>query len=105
MFDDYDEDRNPRVLKRIARTTGGETFLPAELDKIVPICRRIAADIRNQYTIGYIPSNPKLDGTYRTILVTATGPQGEKFRMRTRAGYIAVPDREGPATAAQEKVQ
>ena len=105
LFDDYDEDRNPRVLRRIARATGGETFLPVELDKVVPICRRIAEDIRNQYTIGYVPSNPKLDGTYRTILVTATDPRGGKFRVRTRAGYIAGPDREGSARVAREKVQ
>jgi len=89
LFDDFQEDRNPRVLKRIARQTGGEAYLPAETSEVVPICRRIAEDIRNQYTIGYVSSNPALDDTYRTIRVTATGPHGEKYVVRTRAGYIA----------------
>ena len=67
LFDEYDEDRNPGVLKKIARATGGEAFLPKETSQVVPICERIAEDIRNQYTIGYVPSHQKLDNTYRTI--------------------------------------
>jgi len=91
LFDEYDEGRNPGVLRRIARATGGEAFLPNETSEVVPICERIAGDIRNQYAIGYVPSNQKLDNTYRTIHVTATGQHSEKFLVRTRAGYIASP--------------
>ena len=77
LFDEYDEDRNPGVLRKIARATGGEAFLPDETSQVVPICERIAEDIRNQYTLGYVPSNQKLDNTYRTIKVTATGRHGK----------------------------
>jgi len=93
LFDEYDEDRDPGVLKKISRATGGEAFFPKETVQVVPICKRIAADIRNQYTIGYIPSNQKLDNTYRKISVTAIGPHGRHLRVRTRAGYIASPKR------------
>jgi Ca-activated chloride channel homolog len=89
LFDEDDRDRNPGILKKIAHTTGGEAFLPSETSEVVPICKRIAEDIRNQYTIGYVPSNQKLDGTYRTIRVTATGQQHEKYIVRSRAGYFA----------------
>ncbi len=61
----------------------------------MPICERIAKDILNQYTIGYTPSDAKLNSTYRTIDVTAKGPRGEKLLVRTRTGYIASPDRVG----------
>jgi len=105
LFDDYDPDSNPRVLKRIARSTGGEAFLPKELSDVVPICERIAQDIRTQYTIGYVPSNQKLDNTYRTITVTAAGRHGEKLLVRTRTGYIASPDRKGQPAGAGEKLQ
>ncbi len=100
LFDEDDEDRNPGVLRKIARATGGEAFLPEETSQVVPICERIAEDIRNQYTIGYIPSNQKLDNTQRTIKVTATGRHGEKLLVRTRAGYIASPERSGPAASS-----
>jgi Ca-activated chloride channel family protein len=93
LFDEYDEDRNPGVLKKIARATGGEAFFPPEIENVVPVCRRIAEEIRTQYTIGYRPSHPVLDNTYRIIRVTATGPHGRKLRVQTRTGYIASPER------------
>lgn len=87
LFDEADPDRNPGVLMKIAHATGGESFLPTETSQVVVVCKRIAEDIRNQYAIGYIPSNQELDGAYRTINVMATGPHGEKLVVRTRAGY------------------
>ena len=71
LFDENDPDQNPGVLKRLARATGGEAFLPGELSEVVAICERIARDIRHQYTIGYVPSNPARDGAYRAIRVVA----------------------------------
>jgi Ca-activated chloride channel homolog len=78
-------------------------FLPLETSEVVPICERIAEDIRNQYTIGYIPSNQKLDNAQRTVKVTATGRHGEKLLVRTRAGYIASPERTGRPMSSQGK--
>jgi Ca-activated chloride channel homolog len=99
LFDEDDEDRNPGVLRKIARATGGEVFLPKETSEVVPICERIAEDIRNQYTIGYAPSNRTLDSAYRTIRVTATGRHNEKYTVRTRTGYIASSEgKESPGT-------
>jgi Ca-activated chloride channel homolog len=103
LFDEAEEDRNPAVLSKIARATGGEAFRPLETSRLVPICERIATDIRNQYTIGYIPSNQKLDNTQRTIKVAATGRHGEKLLVRTRAGYIAPPERTGQPMSSQGK--
>jgi Ca-activated chloride channel homolog len=104
LFDEAEEDRNLGVLKKIARATGGEAFLPQETSRIVPICEQIAADIRNQYTIGYIPFNQKLDNAQRTIKVTATGRHGEKLLVRTRAGYVAPPERTGQPVSSHGKL-
>lgn len=101
VFDELDEDRNPGVLRRIARATGGEAFMPATPDQVTPVCERIAAEIRHQYTLGYTPTNPKLDDTYRTIRVTATRPHGGRLFVRTREGYIAA-KKETPVTEAKE---
>jgi len=89
-FEQDDPDRNPGVLKRLARATGGEAFLPGSVQHVVPICERIARDIRNQYTIAYIPTNRKQDGTYRAIQVQAGTPDRERLLVRTRAGYYAL---------------
>jgi Ca-activated chloride channel family protein len=89
IFDDQDPDRNPRVLKQLAKDTGGEAFLPASLNDIAPICERIAHDIRNQYTIAYVPTNRKRDGSYRAIQVKAIAPGRGRLAVRTRTGYFA----------------
>jgi VWFA-related protein len=89
VFDTDDQDRNPGVLNRLARATGGEAFLPRQLDEVVAICERIARDIRHQYTIGYVPGNPARDGSYRAIRVLARTKGQGKLSVRTRTGYIA----------------
>jgi Ca-activated chloride channel homolog len=89
IFDETEVDRNPDVLRRLARATGGEAFFPKELDEVVSICERIAHDIRNQYTIGYVSSNVEKPGAFRTIRVAASEPAGSKLVVRARSGYIA----------------
>jgi VWFA-related protein len=94
LFDPFDEDQNPGVLRKIARVTGGEVFLPKVSSDVAPICKRIAADIRHQYTIGYQPSDQNFDNRYRPIRVTASRPYGGKLFVRTREGYFASPERQ-----------
>jgi VWFA-related protein len=89
IFDDQNADRNPGVLKRLARQTGGESFLPESLKDVTPICERIAHDIRNQYTIAYVPTNRKRDAAYRAIQVKATAAGRGRLQVRTRTGYFA----------------
>jgi Ca-activated chloride channel homolog len=93
IFDEDDKDQNPGVLKRFAKNTGGEAFLPKSLEDILPICQRIAHDIRNQYTLAYVPTNKKRDGAYRLIQVKASGAAGRgHLSVRTRTGYFAPSD-------------
>ncbi|RPI22223.1 MAG: VWA domain-containing protein [Acidobacteria bacterium] len=89
LFDPQDPDRNPRMLKQLAKATGGEAFLPESLADVTPICERIARDIRNQYTIVYVPTNGRQDGTYRVIQVKAGAKDRGRLLVRTRAGYYA----------------
>src|ERR1700730_10606075 len=90
IFDETDEDRNPRVLKHLSGASGGEAFFPKSLQEILPICEQIAHDIRSQYTITFIPENKKQDETYRTISVKAREASGgRRLSVITRAGYSA----------------
>lgn len=100
IYDEQDGDRNPGVLKRLAKDTGGEAFLPESSKDITPICERIAHDIRNQYTIAYVPTNRKRDGSYRSIEVKASAPGRGRLSVRTRTGYFA-PSKSQPSTAAK----
>jgi Ca-activated chloride channel family protein len=95
VFDPTDPDRNPAVLRRLAEPTGGQAFFPRELSEVVEICERIARDIRNQYTLGYVSSNPPGPGAFRVIKVSARAAGKSKLFVRTRSGYLA--DRESRA--------
>jgi Ca-activated chloride channel homolog len=86
IFDSTDPDRNPRVLRELARATGGEAYFPETVKDIVPICETIARDIRNQYTLGYTSTNTSSKAGYRKIRVTAG-----RLTVRARAGYATAP--------------
>jgi VWFA-related protein len=86
IFDDDDEDRNPRVLKRLAEISGGQSFFPKELGQVDEICRRIAADIRNRYTIAYVPS-AEASNTIRKIRVEIQTEKHRKLIVHARTSY------------------
>jgi VWFA-related protein len=100
IFDDQDADRNPAVLKRLAKDTGGQAFLPRSLKEIAPICEQIAHDIRNQYTLAYVPTNRNRDGGYRVIQVKASAVGRGRLLVRTRTGYFAPSAHASSATKA-----
>jgi Ca-activated chloride channel family protein len=89
IYDPEDPDQKPQVLRRFTSVSGGESFLPKELDEITPICRKIAQDIRARYTVGYVPSHVSGGSQLHKIRLTVTGPNHEKIVVRTRASYLA----------------
>lgn len=77
-------------LERIATETGGKAYFPASAAELPTLAREISSELRTQYSIGYIPSNDKHDGTYRSIKVAvADGPNSQKRIAVTRAGRTA----------------
>jgi len=88
IFAPDDPDNNPRVLGRMSKISGGESFLPDKLDEIIPICTKIAKDIRSRYTIGYAPVRSGDDAAVRKIHVVATAPDHGKLIVRTRSSYL-----------------
>lgn len=79
-----------KVLTDLALATGGEAYFPDSLDQVTPTCEQVAREIRNQYTLGYYPTNTARDGTFRTVHVDVTPPRGRgKLLVRTRTGYYA----------------
>ena len=89
LYEPGDPDANPGVLKRLARATGGTAFMPESIKEIVPLCEQVARDIRNQYTIAYVPTNSRQDGTHRVIQMKAEAPGRGRMVVRTRSGYDA----------------
>ncbi len=78
--------RAKAALHKLTLATGGRVWFPADVDDIAKIAPEIAHEIRNQYIIGYSPTNQKEDGGYRRIRVSVDTPE---LAVRTRAGYYA----------------
>ncbi len=79
-----------KILTELAEATGGEAYFPENLDQVTPICEQVAHEIRNQYSIGYYPTNGSKDGTFRAVQVRVFPPRGiGKVIVRTRTGYYA----------------
>jgi Ca-activated chloride channel family protein len=90
--------RAKKALQEIAQASGGMAFFPENVDDVHNICLEVAHDIRNQYTLGYYPTNARKDGTFRTVQVEVIPPRGRgKLIARTRNGYYAPG---GPETSA-----
>src|SRR5208282_385033 len=95
LGDEEHPKRARRALEIIAQRTGGLAFFPGTLDQVDEISRQVAHDIRNQYTIGYKPTNPRASGGFRAIRVEAKAKGHGKLAVRTKSGYYA-----GPQTSA-----
>jgi len=93
--DDLEHDKktvrhSKKILEQLAEATGGLAYFPAQLDQVTPICEQVAREIRNQYTLGYYPTNTAHDGTFRPVAVKVIPPNGRgKLSVRTRTGYFA----------------
>ena len=89
LGDEEHPKRAKRALEIIAQRTGGIAFFPKTLDEVDEISKSVAHDIRNQYTIGYKPTNPKGTGGFRQIRVEAKAKGHSKMIVRTKSGYYA----------------
>jgi VWFA-related protein len=73
-------------LNTFARLTGGRAYFPRFEGELPEDFSAIAADIRNQYSIAYHPTNTKLDGTYRKLKVELQAPDGGPLKIRDQKG-------------------
>jgi Ca-activated chloride channel family protein len=80
--------RTKRALSALAEATGGAAFFPKDVGEVDEIAHKVAADIRNQYTLGYTPSNEIQDGSFRQVKVQLVGVP-KSLTVRTRTGYYA----------------
>jgi Ca-activated chloride channel homolog len=98
LGDEEHPKRARRALEIIAQRTGGIAFFPKTLDEVDAISKTVAHDIRNQYTIGYKPTNPRAAGGFRAVKVEAKMKGHGKMTVRTKSGYYAGPSQAGSAS-------
>ena len=80
---------NERLLRKLARSTGGELYTPRTEMDVVAAFADIGRKIRQGYTIGYVPTNSAHDGSYRKLIVRALVPGRRPPVVHVRDGYLA----------------
>jgi len=67
-----------RVLAQLAYLTGGRAFFPNAYDEnaLMEVCRRIAVELRRQYTVGFYPSDRSQNTRLHSIEIRLNAPKG-----------------------------
>jgi Ca-activated chloride channel homolog len=81
-------------LQRMAAITGGQAFFPSSLKELDKIYDRIQREIAARYSIGFLSSDTRKDGSWRKVEIKLKRPELKSAKLRTRTGYFA-PFREG----------
>src|ERR1700689_663886 len=76
-----------QILADLAEETGGRAFFPYHVDDLDQSFQDIGDELRNQYSIAYIPTNSILDGKYHRIRIDV--PEHKGYQVRARRGYFA----------------
>jgi len=73
-------------LDRLAELTGGQKFTAEKANDLSGVYKQVAAALRTVYSVGYYPTNPEKDGTFRRVRVVVDRPDAA---VKTRKGYYA----------------
>ncbi len=85
-----------KILQDLAEETGGRAFFPYHVDDLDQSFQDIGDELRNQYSIAYLPTNYVVDGRYHKIRIEV--PDHKGYQVRARRGYFAHANATVPAT-------
>jgi VWFA-related protein len=76
-------------MKKLTAETGGRVIdVGNKPEKLKAAFQQISDELRSQYNIGYVPLNPKRDGSFHKVEIRSK--QG--YKVQSRSGYFAIPD-------------
>jgi Ca-activated chloride channel family protein len=94
IFDAYapteEEQNGPLLLNDLSEMTGGRLFKVLDVQDLSDIAERISEELRDEYVLGYTPSDRRRDGAYRKLKVRLLPPAGlPQLTAHNREGYYA----------------
>ena len=75
-------------LAQIAEESGGQAIFPTSMAQIEEAYDRLLAELRGQYSLGYVSTNDRRDGRWREVRIRLTNPERRDLRIRHRPGYF-----------------
>ena len=76
-------------LTQLADESGGRAFFPSSMRQIGEAYEKVLAEIRGQYSLGYVSTKTARDGRWRKVEVSIARPELKGLRVLTRRGYFA----------------
>jgi Ca-activated chloride channel homolog len=85
-----EELNGPTLLSEVTELTGGRAFDVENVNELPDIVTKIGAELRNQYILGYRPSNKSHDARWRKIKIKLRHPKGlPPLSVYAKTGYYA----------------
>src|SRR6266850_2003391 len=85
-----EELNGPSLLSELTELTGGRAFTVENLNDLPDIAAKIGSELRNQYVLGYHPSNKAHDARWRKIKIKLRTPKGlPPLTAYAKTGYYA----------------
>jgi VWFA-related protein len=79
-------------MKKLTQETGGRVIeVGNKIEKLRKAFDQISEELRSQYNIGYVPTNPARDGSFRKVEIK---PKDSNYKVQARSGYYATPRHE-----------
>jgi len=76
------------AMKKLTTESGGRTIeVGNKPEKLKTAFQQISDELRSQYYIGYVPTNPTKDGGFRRVEIRSK----DGYKIQARSGYYAVP--------------
>jgi VWFA-related protein len=78
-------------MKKLTAETGGRVIeVGNKTEKLKAAFDQISQELRSQYNIGYIPTNPVKNGGFRRVEIKSK----DGYKVQARSGYFAIPEKE-----------
>jgi Ca-activated chloride channel family protein len=99
--DNIDTLQARNALTTIAKYSGGQAYFPRFEGELPSDYQQLAGQLRVQYSLGFVPTNPAKDGKYHKLRIDLVDDQGNplrivnekgkavKYRVVAREGYYA----------------
>jgi len=78
-----------KLLNTITEATGGRAVFFSSASKLPEVAASFSRELRNQYVLGYRPSNPQKDGKLHKIRVKVTTPIADPVQVHYKREYLA----------------
>jgi Ca-activated chloride channel family protein len=86
----HEELNGPSLLSELTQLTGGRAFALENFNDLPDIAAKIGMELRNQYILGYRPSNKAHDARWRKVKVKLRTPKGlPSLTAYAKTGYYA----------------